>query len=289
MIDFFLPACQARDEARSSERPPGGAMAVLDDLLDDLAAESGVLDALVAPLDEAGWRTPTPAPGWPVAHQIAHLAWTDRVAALAARDPGEFTAMLTRALQEGGAGFVDREAERGARLEPAELLATWRADRAELAEALAEVPPGVKIPWFGPPMGAATMATARLMETWAHGQDVADALGVKREPTARLRNVAHLGVRTRDFAFVQRGLPVPDGEFRIELTAPDGGLWTWGPQTAQERVTGPALDFCLLVAQRRHRDDLAVQAVGRQADQWLDIAQVFAGPSGPGRSKGQFA
>lgn len=264
-------------------------MAVLDDLLEDLAAESGALDAVLAPLDAAAWRTPTPAGGWTVAHQIAHLAWTDRVAALAARDPDGFNAMLTRALQEDGATFVDQEAERGAQLEPAELLAAWRADRAELAAALAEVPAGGKLPWFGPPMGAATMATARLMETWAHGQDVVDALGVKREPTARLRNVAHLGVRTRDFAFVQRGLPVPDAEFRIELTAPDGSLWTWGPETAQERVSGPALDFCLLVAQRRHRDDLGVRAVGAQADQWLDIAQVFAGPSGPGRSKGQFA
>ncbi|MBS2535024.1 TIGR03084 family protein [Catenulispora sp. NF23] len=264
-------------------------MAVLDDLLEDLAAESAVLDALVTPLDPDAWRAQTPAPGWTIGHQIAHLAWTDRVAGLAARDPAEFNAMLTRALQEGGAGFVDQEAERGARLAPAELLAAWRADRHELVTALAAVPPGQKLPWFGPPMGAATMATARLMETWAHGQDVADALDVKREPTARLRNVAHLGVRTRDFAFIQRGLQPPTAEFRIELTAPDGSVWTWGPQDAAERVTGPALDFCLLVAQRRHRGDLAVRADGAAADAWLDIAQVFAGPSGPGRSKGQFA
>jgi uncharacterized protein (TIGR03084 family) len=289
MIDFFFPACQARFR-RSSERPPGGAMAVLDDLLQDLAAESGVLDALVAPLEPAAWRTETPAPGWTIAHQIAHLAWTDRVAALAARDPEEFNAMLTRALQEaGGAGFVDQEAERGAQVAPGELLATWRADRHELVTALAAVPPGQKLPWFGPPMGAATMATARLMETWAHGQDIADALGAEREPTARLRNIAHLGVRTRDFAFISRGLPPPAEEFRIELTAPDGDVWSWGPESAPERVSGPALDFCLLVAQRRHRDDLAVRTQGGQADAWLDIAQVFAGPSGPGRKKGQFA
>jgi uncharacterized protein (TIGR03084 family) len=265
-------------------------MAVIDDLLRDLAAEGRALDALVAPLDPAGWRTPTPAPGWTVAHQIAHLAWTDEVAALAARDPEEFNAYLARALQQaGGAGFVDAAAEDGAWLEPAALLATWRAGRLALAEELAAVPSGRKLPWFGPPMGAATMATARLMETWAHGQDVFDALGARREPTARLRHVAHLGVRTRDFAFVQRGMPAPVEEFRIELTAPDGGLWTWGPEDAAERVTGPALDFCLLVAQRRHRDDLAVRAEGAAANAWLGIAQVFAGPSGSGRAKGQFA
>jgi uncharacterized protein (TIGR03084 family) len=265
-------------------------MAVIDDLLEDLAAEGGALDALVAPLDAQQWRVETPAPGWTVAHQIAHLAWTDRVAALAARDPDEFTAMLTRALQDaGGAGFVDQEAERGAQLKPDELLEQWRTDRQDLATALAGVPSGQKLPWFGPPMGAATMATARLMETWAHGQDVFDAVGVRREPTARLRHVAHLGVRTRDFAYIQRGMQPPAEEFRVELTGPDGSLWTWGPESAEERVSGPALDFCLLVAQRRHRDDLAVRVVGAKANEWLDIAQVFAGPSGPGRSKGQFA
>ncbi|MBW8803993.1 MAG: TIGR03084 family protein [Catenulisporales bacterium] len=264
-------------------------MAVLDDLLQDLDAESDVLDALVAPLDAAGWRTPTPAPGWTIAHQIAHLAWTDEVAALAARDPGEFSAFLARALQEaGGPGFVDQAAEEGAQLDPTVLLEQWRADRRELAAALAAVPDGRKLPWFGPPMGAATMATARLMEAWAHGQDVADALGLRREPTGRLRHVAYLGVRTRDFAFVQRGMPAPAEEFRVELTGPDGELWTWGPPEAAERVTGPAADFCLLVAQRRHRDDLAVVAEGPAANTWLDIAQVFAGPSGPGRAKGQF-
>jgi uncharacterized protein (TIGR03084 family) len=265
-------------------------MAVLDDLLEDLAAESAALDALVAPPDPAAWRTETPAPGWTVAHQIAHLAWTDRVAALAARDPDEFNAMLTRALRDaGGAGFVDREAERGAQREPAELLAAWRADRHDLVTALAAVPSGQKLPWFGPPMGAATMATARLMETWAHGQDVADALGAKREPTARLRHICHLGIRTRDFAFISHGRQPPTAEYRIELTAPDGTLWTWGPEGADERVAGPALDFCLLVAQRRHRDDLAVRAEGATANAWLDIAQVFAGPSGSGRTQGQFA
>ncbi|NUP53244.1 MAG: TIGR03084 family protein [Catenulispora sp.] len=269
-------------------------MAVIDDLLQDLlqdlTAESDALDALVAPLDDTGWRTPTPAPGWTVAHQIAHLAWTDQVAALAARDPDEFNALLTRALQDaGGAGFVDKAAADGARLHPTDLLAKWRSDRHDLAAALPAVPSGRKLPWFGPPMGAATMATARLMETWAHGQDVADALHITREPTARLRHIARLGIRTRDFAFIQRGMQPPAAEFRVELTAPDGELWTWGPEDADNRVAGPAHDFCLLVAQRRHRDDLAVRADGPLAGAWLDIAQVFAGPSGSGRTKGQFA
>lgn len=127
------------------------------------------------------------------------------------------------------------------------------------------------------------MATARIMETWAHGQDVADALGVHREPSARLRHVAHIGVRARDFAHAVHSLPAPAEEFRVELTAPDGQVWTWGPEDAAQRVSGSALDFCLLVTQRRHRDDCALVAVGPDAERWLDIAQAFAGPPGGGR------
>jgi uncharacterized protein (TIGR03084 family) len=136
-------------------------------------------------------------------------------------------------------------------------------------------------------MSAASLATARLMETWAHGEDVAAALGATREPTDRLRHVAYLGVRTRQFAFLSRGLSAPDSEVRVELTAPGGALWTFGPDDAPERVTGPALDFCHLVTRRRHRDDLALVAEGPGADRWLDLAQAFAGPPGadPDRSE----
>jgi uncharacterized protein (TIGR03084 family) len=130
------------------------------------------------------------------------------------------------------------------------------------------------------------MATARIMETWAHGQDVADALGVRRTPTARLRHVAHIGVRTRDFAYMIRGLPVPSEQFRVELLGPAGELWTWGPDDAAQRVTGPALEFCLLVTQRVHREDTALVAVGEDANMWLTIAQAFAGPPGRGREVG---
>src|SRR5690606_28467118 len=110
----------------------------------------------------------------------------------------------------------------------------------------------------------------------------------RREPTARLRGVAHSGVRTRDFAYVVRGKTPPTAEFRVELTAPDGSLWAWGSETADQRVSGPALDFCLLVTQRRHPGDLAIRAEGADAVEWLTLAQAFAGPSGAGRVAGQF-
>jgi uncharacterized protein (TIGR03084 family) len=157
-----------------------------------------------------------------------------------------------------------------------------------VAHALLAVPSSARLTWFGPPMSAASMATARLMETWAHGQDVADALGVRRTPAARLRHVAHLAVRTRDFAYLLNDRKPPVTPFRVELTGPDGESWTWGPEEADQRVTGSALDFCLLATQRRHRADTDVRADGAEAEEWLGIVQAFAGSPGPGRAKGQF-
>jgi uncharacterized protein (TIGR03084 family) len=137
-------------------------------------------------------------------------------------------------------------------------------------------------------MSAASSLTARIMETWAHTQDIADALGVIREPTERLRHVAHIGVGARAFSYAVHGQPAPETPVRVDLTGPGGAVWTWGPQDAGNRVTGPALDFCLLVTQRRHRDDLALTITGPAATEWMAIAQAFAGEAGTGRSPGQF-
>ncbi|MCX4763008.1 TIGR03084 family metal-binding protein [Streptomyces sp. NBC_01275] len=255
-------------------------------VIEDLCAESDELDLIVAELGPEQWALPTPAPGWSIAHQIAHLAWTDHSSLLAVTDVPAFSRQIEKALAEPG-DFVDNGAQEGARKPSAQLLADWRSGRAALADALRAAPDGARFPWYGPPMSTASMATARLMETWAHGLDVADALGVVRTPTDRLRHIVRLGVRTRDFAFGVHGQPVPFEDFRIELTSPSGEVWAYGPEDADDRVTGPALDFCLLVTQRAHRADLALTTVGPDADRWLDVAQAFAGPPGKGRaSKG---
>lgn len=262
------------------------AQAAVIGVVADLEAESAQLDALVASLDDAGWATSTPAAGWTVAHQIAHLAWTDEIAAIAATDPERFAELLGAAANSV-ATYVDDAAEAGAAAPIGEILAGWRAARERLADALREVPAGVKIPWFGPPMSAASMATARLMETWAHGLDVADALGVSVAQTDRVRGVAHIGVRTRDFAYMVNGRTPPAEPFHYALTAPSGELWTWGPADASNSVRGPALDFCLLVTQRRALADLDLELTGPDAVEWSGIAQCFAGPPGPGREPRQ--
>ena len=254
-------------------------MADLQALLGDLSDEQADLAALVAGTD---LDTLTPADPWDVRDTVSHLRGSDREALKAATDPELFLSELPVIAQDIE-GFLGGQLVQGRALGDG-LLVDWQAGFDRLLAAFAQVPAGTKIPWYGPPMSPASFATARLMEYWAHGQDVVDAVGATRTPTSRLRHICHLGVRTRGFSYVLRGLTPPEGDVRVTLTAPDGSTWEWG--SGDDAVEGTALDFCLLVTQRRHRDDVDVVATGPPAaEQWLSIAQAYAGPPGPGREK----
>lgn len=257
------------------------------DVIADLTAEAKAVDELVAGVEDAAWARPTPAPGWTVANQIAHLAFTFRLAGTAASDPELFAAMTAPAAKdfEGAVNGALREFENDP---PEVLFDKWRVERDAAIKALAAVPAGEVVPWLVRPLPPAVLACAGMMECFAHGQDIADALGVERARTDRLWHVAWFATLTWDFGYQARGLTPPDVQFRYELTAPSGAVWEFGPADASERITGPAVDFCLLATRRRHRADLAVRADGAHADAWLDIAQAYRGPAGEGRQPGQF-
>ncbi|WP_168582629.1 TIGR03084 family metal-binding protein [Gephyromycinifex aptenodytis] len=245
--------------------------------LDRLRAEGDTLENIVAKLTEEQWLTPTPAPGWSIAYQIAHLAWTDE-AALAALSGDEGFAPYLRQAMANPTGLVDETAATGAQAPTDELLARWRTGREKLAAALEQADPQARYPWFGPPMKARSLTTARIMETWAHGQDVVDALGVTRPQSQALRDVAHLGVITRDFTYRNNGLEPPTTPLRVELSGPHGETWEWGPAQATDCVSGSALDFALLVTQRREPEQVNLSVTGSEAATWVAIAQAFAGP-----------
>lgn len=261
----------------------------LQDVIDDLAVEADQVDQLVAGLDEQDWSLPTPAPGWSVKHQIGHLAFIFRIAGAAAAEPEAFKAMTARI--SDGAGFD--AAVNGALADyvhdPAEaLLSRWRSERDTGIKALAAVPADQVVPWLVNPLPPAVLACAGMMELFAHGQDIADTLGMRLKRTDRIGHLVGFAVRTKDFGYQARNLTPPDVEFRFELLSPSGKLLTFGPEDADQRVTGTAVDFCLLATRRRHRDDLGLVAQGVEADRWLDIAQAYRGPAGAGRRPGQF-
>ena len=267
----------------------------MDQICIDLKAQYEQTDDRVSALDASGWRLQTPFCQWTVFDQVAHIAFFDLEALLALEDPDAF--------RRGGPeimALLEADGEWPAKTNPwlgvrstADLLHLWRKTRSDLIERLRGSAPGHRIPWYGPEMGARSFATARLMETWAHTQDICDALRIKRTPTNRLRHIAHLGVAAFGWSFQVRGLSPPPINPRVVLAGPWGDLWTWGPPDALETVRGSAEEFCLVVTQRRHVSDTALESEGRQVKRWLSMAQAFAGiaqdPPAPGERVVRYA
>ncbi len=251
----------------------------------DLTAEQQALDEVVSSIEDSMWAVPTSSPRWSIADQIGHLAYFDGSAALAITDPDAFRAHLAELLSNFGDDEAVDQATLGTfrAMRPQELLAAWRENRARLADAATRLDNDTRVVWYGPSMGAKSFLTARLMECWAHGQDVVDALGMQRSSSDRLAHIARLGVITRGWSYVNRQLEPPASDVYVELTSPAGALWTFGEPGADQSITGSAEDFCLVVTQRRHVDATALTIAGHDARDWMLKAQVFAGPptSGP--------
>ncbi len=253
-----------------------------------LTAECDELDELLAGLDEAQWQLPTPAPGWTITHQVAHLAATFRMAGMSASDPDGFVALMERLDQNFTVNVANALSDYLS--DPPEVLfGRWQSERYAAVKALSAVPADQLVPWLVNPLPPSILMMAGMMEAFAHGQDIADALGVKRSRTDRIKFLVAFAVRTWDFGYLARNEPRPNVEFRFELTAPSGASWTFGPEDGSQRISGPAEDFCLLVTRRRHPADLALAAVGAEAEHWLEIAQAYRGPAGAGRVPGQFS
>ena len=261
-------------------------MTTLPEICNDLANEQEALDRIVAELDPPTWDRLTPAEGWTIRDSISHLAFFDEVGAQAVGDPDGFMAQLGDIAADAVA-YMDKGLIKGRNLSTDGVLEWWREARRSSLGVLSSIETDARIPWFGPPMKPISFVTGRLMETWAHGQDVVDTLGIERAPTERLRHIAHMGVRARGFSFQVNGGTPPDEDVRVELRGPDGDEWTWGAST-DNVVRGDAEDFCLVVTQRRHPADTNLVIEGPVAEAWISIAQSFAGPAGNGREPGQF-
>jgi uncharacterized protein (TIGR03084 family) len=255
-------------------------------ICEDLRTEHTELDAVLSGLNEEQWMLMTPSPTWNIKDQVRHLAYFDDRAALAAADPDAFGKHIEEVMSDISK-FIKMLDGVGKDMPIDELMDWWRRERSKMLRAYEALNPKDRLPWYGPPMSALSHATARLMETWVHGYDITDALRLKRTHTDRLRHIAHLGVKTFGWSYTNRGLQAPQKPVRVELTAPSGALWTWGPENASDKVSGPAEDFCLVVAQRRHMDDTRLKVVGETACDWMHKAQCFAGPPTDGPPAGE--
>jgi len=260
----------------------------MKEICSDLAKEYEELDSIVGALDESGWNIMTPAEGWNVKDQIRHIAYYDERARLAITEPAAFDQHLAE-IAGDPEGHLETLEKIGKELTGAELLSWWRQERRALLDALTALDRKDRLKWYGPPLSALSFVSARIMETWAHGQDIADALGIERVPSDRLRHIAHMGVATFGWSYINRQMKVPDSPVRVEITSPSGELWTWGSEKAQDIVRGPAEDFCLVVVQRRNLADTRLVIKGATARQWMSISQTYAGQPGGGRKPGMFS
>lgn len=259
----------------------------MKEICTDLAKEYEELDTIVGALDESGWNVMTPAAGWTVKDQIRHLAYYDERARQAVAEPEAFERHLAD-IANNPEGHRETLEKVGQKFAVAQLLNRWRQGHRALLDTLIPLNRKTRLKWYGPPLSALSFATARIMETWAHGQDVADALGIARVPTDRLRHIAHMGVATFGWSFANRQMKVPDSAVRVEITSPSGELWAWGPENAKDMVKGSAEEFCLVVVQRRNPADTQLVIEGATASQWMSIAQTYAGQPGAGRKPGMF-
>lgn len=275
----------------------------LEAVLSDLRDEGDELASIVEWLSERQLAMATPADGWDIRTTIGHLKWTDEMALVAIDDPEGFSGPAEGLVSDTGSDesdtYVKDRAVEAATGDFDFVLGRWASTRTKVRRAMRAAGGTASVRWLPGPVSVVSMATILLMETWAHGQDIRDALGLRPRATPRLRHIAALGVGTRDLAYHARGLEPPCAEFRIELTVPHFGAspdgtqsgviettMVFGPEAAGQRISGSALDFCLLVTRRRHHGDLELQVVGSEAEAWLSIAQVYVGPPGSGRRPG---
>ena len=238
--------------------------------IDDLREEGAALHDFLNTLGDDQWARQTPFKQRTVNWVVQHLHDADRWAVQSITDPDGFRAWMAERAAKGP--------EQAPPLQGRALLARWRAYFNDLCDALEAAPPDLRAPWFGPDMGVRMMATARQMETWAHGQDVFDLLGAKREHTDRIKNICHIGVRTYGWTFANRKLEPPAAPPHVRLDAPSGAVWTWNEPSEEALVAGSAVAFAHVVTQGRNIADCNLDVRGDAATAWMAIAQCFAGP-----------
>lgn len=247
---------------------------------EDFRAESRALAAILEPLDSDDFDRVTQFRGWSVNHVLGHLHFFNVAARLSIRGGEDATRFLAPIAADVAAGktILETQFDFIGNLEGRALLDEWRAEADRLADACAEAGPKTRVKWVGPEMSALSAITARQMETWAHGQEIFDLLGVNRQEDDRILNIAFLGVNTYDWSFRNRGFESPKPAPWVTLTAPSGAAWERNEQQENNRINGSAVDFARVVTQVRNIADTSLDLVGEAARRWMQIAQCFAGP-----------
>ncbi|CAI8430504.1 MAG: Uncharacterised protein [Rhodobiaceae bacterium UBA7378] len=253
----------------------------------DFKAESDVLYAVMQDLNDADFAEPTQFKGWTLNDVLEHLHMWNWAANESYVDEDNFVTFVERVMTETKGGSLkpfERKWIDG--LAGRDLLETWRGFYTDMAARFEQVDPKMRLKWAGPSMSARSSISARLMETWAHGQEVFDHLGVVRADGDHIKSIAVLGTNTFGWTYATRG-ETPAGPMPyVRLTAPSGDIWEFGEPSDTEIVEGAASEFCQVVTQVRNIADTQLRVEGPGAIDWMSKAQCFAGgpetPPAPG-------
>lgn len=239
----------------------------------ELAAEQADLERVLRALPAERWTTPTPAQGWDVRDQVSHLADTEELAHdTATGGPRQLNAEALSYVSPEA--FTESGCEKGRAMAPDLVLEWWLSAAAKTRAALQELDPKTRVPW-GLGMSARAFATARLMETWAHGLDVRAAVGEPPNETGRMRSIAWIIIQALPYAFRLAKREQPVGTLRVELDF-EGDRWTFGPDDATDRIVGSAGEFCRVGVQRMKLADAGtLKAEGPLAEAALQVARAF--------------
>jgi uncharacterized protein (TIGR03084 family) len=247
---------------------------------EDFRQETRALSRLVTSIPVAAFHEPTQFKNWTILDVLRHLHFWNIMAHLQISDPEKLTGHLT-AMQAAGKTMRDYERAQLGHLSEAALLVEWLSWSEATADLFAEADPKARLKWAGPDMSARSSMTARQMETWAHGQEVFDFAGARRENEDRIANIVTLGVNTFGWTYATRRETPPGPMPHLVLTAPSGIIWTHGEPNATERIEGLAEEFCQVVTQTRNIADTKLKVTGAVAVDWMSKAQCFAGPPNP--------
>jgi len=253
----------------------------------DFREESEALYALLAPLSESELQTKTAFKGWTLNDVVGHLFIWNQAAELTLRDSEAFKKFFKEVISSGSLRAFEQK--KLSSLHGQALVKAWREQFLAMSELYGKADPSHRVKWAGPDMTVRSKITARLMETWAHGQEIYDQLGQIRKCEDRIQNIVILGVNTFGWTYKVSGLKVPGAMPYLRLESPSGQLWTFGEPSTDECIEGMAEEFCQVVTQTRNIADTDLKVVGPTAQDWMSRAQCFAGgpetPPAPGTRK----
>ena len=242
--------------------------------------ESDALYKLLINADKNSFKLKTQFKSWTINDVLYHLHVWNIAALLSLKNENEFKEFMQNFMEAVKSGNSAREYEKilSDNTEGLDLLNLWKETYEKISNEFAKSDPKKRVKWAGPDMSVRSSITARHMETWAHGQEIFDQLGFERIDTDRIKNIVVIGVNTFGWTYINRNLSIPEKMPKLSLLSPSNELWEWNEDNEENMISGSATEFSQVVTQVRNINDTSLKVSGKIANEWMSIAQCFAGP-----------